>query len=227
MSEKTSILIVEDHPLVLDGIKKTLGRSEDFQVVGSASDGVKAVELARKYQPNVVLLDISLPSCSGLDLCPVILESLPETKIVFLTMHIQLSHVRKALANGALGYVLKSAPAEQLIWAIKHARRGEYFMSPEVTKIVVRNFLGQGDGLRNTTSQASLFNNLLTARELQVLEIYLTGASSKEIGKILCLSPKTVDKHRANIFEKTKSKSTVDLLRFAVEHNIVNLDSWL
>jgi DNA-binding NarL/FixJ family response regulator len=227
MNEKTSIMIVEDHPLVLDGIKKTLNRSEEFHLTGSASDGAQAIDLVRKHQPDVLILDISLPTCSGLDLCPIVLESLPKTKVIFLTMHVQLSHIRKALKNGALGYVLKSAPVEQLIWAIRHALKGEFFLSPEVTKIVIRDFLGQGDSLRNTNSHPSLFNNILTARELQVLEIYLTGASSKEIAQILCLSPKTIDKHRANIFEKTKSSSPVDVLRFAVEHNIVDLDNWV
>ncbi|MCK4839791.1 MAG: response regulator transcription factor [Desulfobulbaceae bacterium] len=227
MNEKTTILIVEDHPLVLDGIKKTLNHSGDFQLIGSASDGVEAIELARKHQPAVVILDISLPTCSGLDLCPIILESVPKAKVIFLTMHVQLSHIRKALKNGALGYVLKSAPVEQLLWAIRHALKGECFLSPAVTKLLIGDFLGQKDRPKDSTNPPSLFNSPLTARELQVLEIYLTGASSKEIAQILCLSPKTVDKHRANIFEKTKSSSPVDLLRFAVEHNIVDLDNWV
>ena len=226
MNVKTSILIVEDHPLVMEGIKKTINSVEEYKIVGCASDGVKAVNMARDLQPDVILLDISLPKASGLDLCPVILESSPVTKVVFLTMHLQLSHIRKALKNGAMAYVLKSAPSEQILQAINHVVRGEYYLSPQVNKIIIRTFLDQSDISLNTSGKSLSAKKLLAERELQVLDIYLTGATSKEIGKILCLSPKTIDKHRQNIFEKTKSRSPVDLLRYAVDNDLIDLDNW-
>ncbi|MEN8141991.1 MAG: response regulator transcription factor [Thermodesulfobacteriota bacterium] len=230
MSEKTTVLVVEDHPLVCDGIVKLLGLHDKYHVVGSSSDGVPALDLVRKHQPDVVILDISLSSCSGLDLCPVLLEASPETRVVFLTMYGQPAYIRKALSGGAMGYVLKSAPSQQLLDAIDHVDRGEFFLSPEVNKVVIDNFTGPAKTVGINTENdtiSSQAKSMLSARELQVLEIYLTGSSSKEIARLLCLSSKTVDKHRANIFEKTKSRSHMDLLRFAIDNKMIDPQNWV
>lgn len=230
MSDKTSVLVVEDHPLVLDGIVKILETYDKISVVGSASDGIPALELVRERQPDVVILDISLPSCSGLDLCPVFLNTSPKTRVVFLTMHVQSTYIRNALSCGALGYVLKSSPSEQLLEAINHVEKGEYYLSPEVNKVVIRRFMSpaQNSGMETESNSTSPHvNNILSPRELQILEIYLTGATSKEIARLLCLSPKTVDKHRANIFEKTKSRSPMELIRFAVENKMIDPQNWV
>ena len=130
----TRIVIVEDHPLVLEAVKQLFKDNAQMSVVGEAHSGEMAVSMVRNLKPNVVILDISLPDVNGLDLCPLFLEIVPEVKVVFFSMHEDATYIHRALSSGAIGYVLKSAPVASLVCAVDHARKGKYYFSPEVNQ---------------------------------------------------------------------------------------------
>jgi DNA-binding NarL/FixJ family response regulator len=221
------VVIIEDHPLVLEAIKQLIAGRPDLLAIGFVSNGEEGLELVRQKKPNVVILDISLPDVNGLDLCPLLLEASPDSKIIFLSMHDQDTYIRRALSSGAMGYVLKSDNPDRLLVAIDSVIHGKHFLSQEVSETVIKGFLnkGEGPGAGPAAKQASSLPAGLSNRELQVLQMILGGAGNKKIAELLCLSPKTVEKHRANIVEKTKARTPMSLLRFAIKNNLVNIDN--
>ncbi|MCK4838822.1 MAG: response regulator transcription factor [Desulfobulbaceae bacterium] len=224
----TSIVIVEDHPLVLEAVKQLFSGNERMTVVGEAHSGEIALDMIRDLKPDVVILDISLPDINGLDLCPLFLDVAPGTKVVFFSMHEEVSYIHRALSSGAIGYVLKSAPVSCLIAAVEHVRDGKYYLSPEVNQTVVKSFLGGEYDLgkaKGKLGPAPLPGGL-SAREFQVLQLVLDGSTNKRIADLLCLSPKTIEKHRANIMEKAKSRTPMDLFRFAVKNKVIDPGCW-
>lgn len=224
----TNIVIVEDHPLVLEAVKQQFVASKRTTVVGEAHTGQVAVQMIRDLQPDVVILDISLPDINGLDLCPLFLEVAPETKVVFFSMHEEVSYIHRALSSGAIGYVLKSAPVSDLLDAVEHVRRGKYYLSPELNQMVVKSFLGREyDPVKAKAkfSPAPLPGGL-SPREFQVLQLVLDGSTNNRIAELLVISPKTVEKHRANIMEKAKAQTPMDLFRFAVKNKVMDPGCW-
>jgi DNA-binding NarL/FixJ family response regulator len=221
------VVIIEDHPLVLEAIKQLIAGRQDLLAIGFVSNGEEGLELVRQKKPNVVILDISLPDVNGLDLCPLLLEASPDSKIIFLSMHDQDTYIRRALSSGAMGYVLKSDNPDRLLVAIDSVIHGKHFLSQEVNETVIKGFLnkGEGTGAGPAAKKASSLPAGLSNRELQVLQMILGGAGNKKIAELLCLSPKTVEKHRANIVEKTKARTPMSLLRFAIKNNLVNIDN--
>jgi two-component system response regulator NreC len=222
----TKVAIIEDHPLVLEAIRHLIESRKDMVLVGCVAEGEEGLKLVREKRPQVVILDISLPDVSGLDLCPLVLEASPGTRVIFLSMHDQDSYIRRALGSGAMGYVLKSDNPDRLLLAIDSVMRGRYFLSQEVNETVIKGFLNDGDHCASGT-EAKPGNSLpagLSQREMQVLQMILGGAGNKKIAELLCLSPKTVEKHRANIVEKTKARTPMSLLRFAIRNNLVDID---
>jgi two-component system response regulator NreC len=224
MGSMTRIVIVEDHPLVLEAVKLLFKDNTQMLVVGEAHSGEMAVSMVRNLKPDVVILDISLPDINGLDLCPLFLDVVPEVKVVFFTMHEEVAYIHRALSNGAIGYVLKSAPVASLVCAVEHARKGKYYVSPEVNQTVVKGFLdgGYDFGKAKEKLVAAPLPGGLSHREFQVLQLILDGSTNKRIAELLCLSPKTVEKHRANIMKKAKSRTLMDLFRFAVKSKILD-----
>lgn len=220
------VVMIEDHPLVLEAVKQLFANRKDFTLIACVSRGDEGLALVREKQPSVVILDISLPDVSGLDLCTLLLEVSPETKVVFLSMHDQESYVRRALNSGAMGYVLKTDKPDRLLDAIDTVMRGKFYLSPEVNETVIKGFLG--DKCTAIGEEMSPIPSLpagLSHRELQVLQMILGGAGNKQIAELLCISPKTVEKHRANIVEKTKAKTPMSLLRFAINNGLVDIDN--
>lgn len=224
----TRIVIVEDHPLVLEAVKHLFRDNKNMSVIGEAHTGEGALEMVRNLRPDVIILDISLPDISGLDLCPLFLDILPEVKIVFFTMHEEASYIHRALGSGAIGYVLKSSRVDCLVEAVEQVRKGKYYLGPEVNQAVVKGFLGRNydpDRIKAKSGPAPLPAGL-SAREFQILQLLLDGSTNKRIADLLCLSPKTVEKHRANIMEKTKSRTPMDLFRFSVKNRIIDPGCW-
>ena len=224
----TSIVIVEDHPLVLEAVKQLFSGHETMSVIGEAHSGKTAMDVIRDLQPDVVILDISLPDINGLDLCPLFLEVAPGTKVIFFSMHEEVSYIHRALSSGAIGYVLKSAPVSGLISAVEHVRDDKYYLSSEVNQRVVKSFLGGEYDLgkaKGKLGPAPLPGGL-SNREFQVLQLILDGSTNKRIADLLCLSPKTIEKHRARIMEKAKSRTPMDLFRFAVKNKVIDPGCW-
>ena len=208
MSDKISVLLVDDHALVRRGFRRMLDDDETLEVVGEASNGTEAVQLAEKLRPQVIVMDCQLPELTGVAATRIILRSYPETAILMLSMHAEDTLVRQALDAGARGYVLKNANDLDLASAIKNVAAGKSVIDPQ---------LQRAETLKGERDPA------LTARELEVLQHIVGGKSNKEIASELDLSVNTVSVHRANIMERLGIHKTAELVVYAIRNGLVNL----
>ena len=210
---QTTILVADDHQIVRQGLKRLLSKRGDFAIVAEACDGEQAVEMASRQQPDVVLMDISMPRLSGIDATRRIAAG-GRSKVLALSMHDAQSYVEEALRAGASGYVHKNASAEDLFSAIDAVRTGESYLSPTVTQQVVDAIARPGDRPSSAVSA-------LTQREREVLKLIADGLSSKEIAAQLGVSLKTIESHRANLMDKLDIHKVSGLVRFAVRAGLV------
>ncbi len=208
MSNKISVLLVDDHSLVRRGFRRILEDAPDIEVVGEASDGAEAVKLAAQLRPRLIVMDCALPGMSGLDATRRILSKLPETAILMLSMHSEETWVHQALDAGARGYILKSAVDMELVTAIRKVAEGEIVLDPQIS--------------RATTLKGER-NSGLTVRELEVLKLIVAGKSNKEIASDLDLSANTIAVHRANIMDALGIHKTADLVVYAIRAGLVNI----
>ncbi len=208
MSNKISVLLVDDHSLVRRGFRRILEDAPDIEVVGEASDGTEAVKLAAQLRPRLIVMDCALPGMSGLDATRRILNKLPETAILMLSMHSEETWVHQALDAGARGYILKSAVDMELVAAIRRVAEGEVVLDPQIS--------------RATTLKGERSSGL-TVRELEVLKLIVAGKSNKEIAADLDLSANTIAVHRANIMDALGIHKTADLVVYAIRAGLVNI----
>lgn len=208
MPDKITVLLVDDHSLVRRGFRRILGDEADLEVVGEASDGLEAINLARKLNPQVIVMDCALPSLSGIQATRKILESAPATLVLMLSMHPEETLVRQAFEAGARGYILKSAVDLELGAAIRKMVAGE---------VVLDSQLNREQTLKGERSAA------LTPRELEILQMIVQGKSNKEIATTLKLSANTVAVHRANIMDALGIHKTAELVVYAIRNGLVNL----
>jgi two-component system, NarL family, response regulator NreC len=204
------ILLADDHPIVRQGLKAILER-EGFKVVGEASNGHEAVGLATQLKPDVAVLDLTMPLMNGIGAAREIVKALPKTKVVLLTMHTEDQYVLEAIRGGIRGYVLKTRAAEELVQAIRDVSKGLTFLSSGVSEAIVDAFLGRKD----------LPEEVLTARELQVLQLVAEGKSTKEVASLLGVSFKTAESHRTRIMEKLNIHETASLVRYAIRRGLI------
>jgi two-component system response regulator NreC len=218
---KIRVLIADDHAIVRDGLRQLLNGQQDMEAVGEAGDGREALEKAKSLHPDVVLLDVAMPRLTGLEVISLIRESAPDSQIVVLSMHAKETYVQQALAAGALGYVLKASPSQDILEAIRAARRGEYFLSSRLRAEVI------GKYLKTRKSAPSLRGyDLLSEREQQVFRLVAQGHSTDQIADILCVSPKTVEKHRTSLMSKLGVHDRLELLKYAIKIGIVDPELW-
>jgi len=215
------VLIADDHAIVRDGIKQLLKKEADIEVVGEAIDGIQALERVKDLNPHVVLLDIAMPNLNGIEVIGLIKESAPESQIVILSMHANESYVHQVLKSGALGYVLKASPSKDIVDAIRAAHKKEYFLSSKIKASVIDSYLKT-----KQTVPATRGYDLLSEREQQVFRLVVQGSSTKEIADILCVSPKTIEKHRGSISTKLKTNGRLEMLKYAIKIGIVNPELW-
>ena len=208
MSEKISVLLVDDHSLVRRGFRRILEDAEDITVVGEASDGVEAVKLAEELLPQIVVMDCALPGMNGLAATRAILAAHPEVAVLMLSMHSEETWVSQALEAGARGYILKSAIDLELVTAIRRIAAGEIVLDPQVAR---------PESLKGEHSAS------LTPREMQVLQLIVDGKSNKEIATQLDLSANTVAVHRANIMDALDIHKTAELVVYAIRNGLVNI----
>jgi DNA-binding NarL/FixJ family response regulator len=208
MSEKISVLLVDDHALVRRGFRRMLEDEEDIVVKGEASDGDEAVRLAKQLQPDVTVMDCALPGISGLVATRKILEHNPKAAVLMLSMHSEDTWVRQALEAGARGYMLKNAVDLELVTAIRRVAAGEEVLDPQIAR------RGTLKGERETG---------LTVRELEILQLIVGGLSNKEIASQLGLSANTVAVHRANIMDALGIHKTAELVVYAIRNGLVNI----
>lgn len=218
---KIEVLIVDDHSVVREGLRQMLKKEPDMSVVGEASDGLEAIEMARQKQPDVAVLDIGMPGLSGLEAVGLIKEAVPSCQVVVLTMHSKESMIHRVLESGALGYVLKASPVGDVIEAIRSANRGEYFLSSKIKAEVVGAYV-----LGRREKPPVKGYDLLTEREQQVFRLVAEGNSTNEIAELLSISPKTIEKHRTNIMRKLGLKDRLQLVKMAIKIGIIDPELW-
>jgi DNA-binding NarL/FixJ family response regulator len=211
--KKVTVLLADDHSLVLTGIRRLLESS--FEVVGAVEDGRRLVEAALRLRPDVVVLDIGMPILNGIDAAREIKESLPATKLIFISMHSNAIYVRKAVEAGAAAYVLKSGAAEELLKAIAVARGGGTYFSPGFGFKVL-------DSLKGERLDSSRHVVVLTRRQRQILQLIAEGKQNKEIAALLNVSVKTIEFHRSRLMTILGVHTIAELTRYALQDGLVS-----
>lgn len=216
MEKKNRILLAEDHTILREGLRAILSAESDLEVVGEATDGREAIRRAEELKPDVVILDLSMPRMNGLEALREVKRAAPETRILILTVHKTEEYVFAALEAGADGYVLKESTSAELLLAVRSTMAGERYLSPAVATKVVAGFLGN----RDASAPRSPYDDLST-REREVLKLIAEGHTSREIGEFLCISVKTVEKHRSRLMQKLNLRSISALTSYAIEKGLV------
>jgi DNA-binding NarL/FixJ family response regulator len=210
------VLVVDDHAILRDGIRSILESQEDILVVGEASDGAEAFEFVSNLQPDIVLMDISMPKTNGLEATRLIKERFPQVKVLIMTQHDNREYIAPALGAGASGYVLKRSGRREMLNALRQVQEQGVFLSSNITQEVLQEYSQPG---RNGKED----EHHLTDRERQVLQLVVEGKSNKEIALTFGISPKTVSVHRTNIMSKLGVQNTVELVRYASSNPLVSL----
>ncbi len=217
---KISVLLVEDHHVVRKGISYLLSLEEDIDIAGEAEDGNEGIKMAKELCPDVVILDITMPNLNGIDAVRRIKRSVPNTKVIILTMHTREQYIRQALREGASGYLLKESTHKELVNAIKTVHKGDVALSPSISKFVFNEYVKQSD----PKQEADSFE-LLTDRERQVLRLVAEGKTNKDIAKCLKISKSTVNIHRTNVMQKLDIHDTVGLVKYSIEKGVIVVDN--
>jgi two-component system response regulator NreC len=215
------VLLADDHVIVREGLKKLLDGEPDITVVGEAADGIEALEKAKASRPDVVVIDITMPRLSGLEAVPLIKEALSDVKIVVLSMHKREAYVHQVFSSGALAYVLKASSSDEILEAVRTAYRGEYFLSSKIRSDVINVYLKS-----DREKPVVRGYDLLSEREQQVFRLVVEGNSTDTIADILCISPKTVEKHRSSVMKKLDIHDVLGLIKYAVKVGIVDPELW-
>jgi DNA-binding NarL/FixJ family response regulator len=211
-----TVFLADDHRVLRDGLRILLESQDDIQVVGDAENGNKAIEGILSIEPNVAVMDITMPELNGIDAAQVVHETLPETGIVILSIHSDLEHVFRALQAGAQGYLLKESAGSEVISAVRAVYLGRRYLSPSIRDAVTEAYM------HNRQMQSPL--ELLSLREREVLQLTVEGHSSAEIAEKLELSPKTVETYRSRLMGKLGVHDLPELVRFAIKHGITSID---
>ena len=211
-------LLVDDHPVVAEGIRVTLEQQDDIEVVGVLHDGREAVQVALQVEPDLVLMDVSMPGMNGIEATRQVIASLPNTKVICISMHTDKRFVLAMLEAGASGYVLKDGPVEDILQAIHAVMRNEAFLSPAIANVVVDAYKSSRGADKGSAASR------LTAKEREVLQLIAEGSSSKEIAVRLCVSEKTVSTHREHLMNKLDIRSIAGLTKYAIREGLTVID---
>jgi DNA-binding NarL/FixJ family response regulator len=215
---RITVLVAEDHTIVRKGICSLIDGKADIQVVGEAEDGREAIEKAEALTPDVVLMDITMPHLNGLEATRQIKKRCPQVKILALTMYTNEEYILQIIQAGASGYVIKQAAPAELISAIHAVYRGDTFLSPSVSKVIIDEYM------KHRASSTSARYDELTDREREVLQLLAEGHSNRSIAEELNISIKTVGVHRTSIMKKLKCQSVSDLVKYALRKGIISLN---
>lgn len=212
------VLLVDDHTLMRDGLRRLLSENADVEVVGECADGSAAVDLARKLQPDVVVMDVGMPELNGVEATRRIRAECADVRVLGLSTHADKRYVQHMLAAGASGYVLKIQAFEELLRAVRAVSAGQMYLSPEVATSVVER------SLHGSTSPDTSAYSLLGSREREVLQLVAEGRTSAETAKQMSISIKTVETHRRNIVQKLGLHGTAELTKYAIREGLTSLD---
>lgn len=209
--KRTRVLLADDHKIILDGLRGLL--ESEFELVGRVEDGRALVSAAEKLRPDVIVVDISMPLLNGIEAVRQIKKVDPQVKVVFLTMHPDVTYAIRAFEVGASGYVLKHSASSELLTAIHEAIKGRTYVTPMIAGELVQSY-------KEGSHQHLDENQQLTQRQLEILQLLAEGASVKEISEILKISPRTVEFHKYTLMSKLKLKTTAALVQYAIKHGI-------
>ncbi len=215
----TRILLADDHKIMRDGLRSLIDSQPDMKVVATAENGRMAVKLAQKHNPDVVIIDVSMPELNGIDATRQIISEFPDMKIIALSMHADRQFVEGMLKAGACGYLLKDCALDELVQAINSVMNRQVWLSPGIAGTVVRGFLHPENG-KDTENYAGL-----SSREREVLQLIAEGTKTKEISERLNISVKTVETHRHRLMEKLKVDSIAGLTKIAIKMGLTSLDT--
>jgi DNA-binding NarL/FixJ family response regulator len=219
MMANLRLLVADDHDVVRKGVRTLLEEQPGWEVAAEASDGREAVEKAKLVQPDITILDLSMPELNGLEAAREILKTV-STKVLILTMYDSDPLIRQTLEAGARGYLLKSDAGRDLVSAVDALRRNKTFFTPKVAQMVLEGYLGRPS--KENEDDSNRKNGLrLTARQKQILQLLAEGKSSKEVAVALSISVKTAETHRANIMRRLDCHSVTELVRYAIRNHII------
>jgi DNA-binding NarL/FixJ family response regulator len=212
------ILLVDDHILMRRGLRALLEDEPDLQVIAEAGDGRQAVRLAAQENPDVVIMDISMPGLNGIEATRRILKKATSCRVLALSMHPEARVVSEMLRAGASGYIVKNCPTEEFVRAVRTVHRGQTYLSPEIAGHVVQ-------GLRNSPEEPAAAGEVLSPRQREVLQMVAEGRSSKEIAHRLNVTARTVEAHRRSIMEKLELRSVAELTKYAIREGLTSIDT--
>ena len=217
-SDKKKIILAEDHNILRAGLKALLSSNPDFEIVGEADNGRDAIRRVIQLKPDLVIMDLSMPGMNGMDAVREIKDRMPEVTVLVLTVHSEEEYVMASLQAGANGYVLKDATHNELLTATERVLAGKTYLSPDITEKVVNSYLNTGTGRQEPVTRW----DTVTQRERQILKLIAEGHTNRSMAEYLCISVKTVEKHRANLMKKLDLHSVSALTTFALDKGIIS-----
>lgn len=212
------ILLADDHAILREGLRSLLEKQKGYEVVAEAGDGRATVKLAKKFLPDVVIMDITMPDMNGVEATRQLMAEVPGTKIIALSVHADKRYVASMLGAGASGYLRKDCVSEELTRAIESVMHGEIYISPKIVGVISKYFVEVSQEMSSANSSP------LTVKEREVLQLLAEGRSTKEISDRLCISMKTVEKHRQHINEKLGTHSVAELTKYAIREGLTSLE---
>ncbi len=214
----TTIVLADDHHIVRQGLRALLEGQPDFQLVGEAGDGLEAVQLTERQKPDVLIIDLMMPSLNGLEATRQISQRSPHTRVVILSMHANEAYVLEALRNGAAGYVLKDSSAADLVQAVREVVAGRRYLSSPLSERAIAAYIQKASDVALDPYE------MLTNREREVLHLAAEGYTNAEIADQLSISPRTAETHRANLMHKLGLRTHTDLIRYALRRGILPME---
>lgn len=213
------IILTEDHQILRDGVKVLIA-SENIEIVGEAASGAELWKLLENETPDLILMDISLPDISGIELTREITHKKPEIKVLILSMYTDESFINQAIKAGAKGYLHKNTTREEMLTAIDSVYQGSDFYSENISKVILKSYI---DKAKLKSDEIANPKEILSKREIEILKMFADGYINKEIADRLFISIRTVESHKNHIMQKLNLKTQVELVKFAIKHNLVNV----
>ena len=223
MKPRKTIVIIDDHPLFREGLKSIIARDKLFDIVGEAGDARKGLEDVKKLQPDLVIVDISLPDKSGIEVTRSIRSRFPAIRILIVSMHSKIDYIVEAFQAGATGYIVKESASDRLILGLETVLNGEYFLDSSISHAVVEKLLKAP--LKASRVEDADYGSL-TPREQEIMRLLAECFSVREIAEKLYISPKTVENHRSNLMRKLELHNAIELVRYAARLGLIDVDLW-
>jgi DNA-binding NarL/FixJ family response regulator len=212
------ILLADDHKIVRDGLRTLIGKEAGMEVIGEAENGRKALKMAEKIRPNVVIMDVTMPDMNGIEAARKIVTEVPGVKVIALSMHSDRRFVLGMLEAGASGYLMKDCAFDELAKAVRSVATGQTYLSPSIADVLVKGYLDK------VNEKISAARSPLTEREREILQLLAEGRSSKEIAAHLGVSVKTVETHRRNMMQKLNMRSVAELTKYAIREGLISVE---